>query len=328
MEPTPPPTLAPFLQEVQVGNPLRHKQLTLLPLTGGSPSPLDYILAADAIAKGLLTITEVSEGGSVPELLVVSSADTLVLLIDGEELVGAKQNRILNTSALLPARVKTRIPVSCVEQGRWRFASRHFQAGGCAPGRLRAIKSHSVGRSLREEGRATSNQGAVWNQIACHLFRLDLSSPTAAMHDAFEQRRASIDEYLSALPCPADAHGVVVAVGGRFVALDLFDQPATLRRIWPRLLTGYALDALVESEPVSEEFSVGSGQALLQQVVAAACARCPTVGLGEDWRFDVETTFGQALIANGVCVHLSAFPRAADGRARPMDGQTLPPPVR
>ena len=328
MEPAAAPRLAPFLQGVRIGNPLRHKQLTLLPLVGGNPSPLDYILAADAIAKGLLTITEVSEGGSVPELLVVSSADTLVLLIDGEELVGAKQNRILNTSVLLPARVKTRIPVSCVEQGRWRFASRHFQAGGYAPGRLRAVKNRSVGRSLREEGRATSDQGAVWDEIAGHMVELNASSPTGAMHDAIEQRRTSIEEYLSALPCPADARGVLVAVGGQFVALDLFDRPATLGRIWPRLVTGYALDALTETEPASDEFSADSGRALLEQVTSAACTVCPTVGLGEDWRFEAETTFGQALIADGVCVHLSAFPGVAEGRDARIEGRILPPSFR
>ncbi len=328
MKPAASPKLAPFLQGVRIGNALRHKQLALLPLAGGAPSPLDYILAADAIATGLLTITEVSEGGSVPELLVSSSADKLTLLIDGEELVGAKQNRILNTSVLLPAGVKTCIPVSCVEQGRWRFAARHFQAGGYAPSRLRAIKNRSVGRSLREQGRPTSDQGAVWNEIACQMADLKACSPTGAMHAAFEQHRDSIEEYTNALPCPADARGVLVAVGGRFVALDLFDRPATLGRIWPRLVTGYALDALAETEPASEEYSADSGRVLLEQITSAACTVCPTVGLGEDWRFEAETTFGQALIVEGVCVHLSAFPGAAEGRGARTEGRILPPSAR
>jgi transposase len=45
-----------------------------------------------------VTVQEVSEGGSVPDLLVENSGDTRVLFLEGEELVGAKQNRILNTS--------------------------------------------------------------------------------------------------------------------------------------------------------------------------------------------------------------------------------------
>ena len=43
-------------------------------------------------------ITEVSEGGSVPELRVVNKGDARILVLDGEELRGAKQNRVLNTT--------------------------------------------------------------------------------------------------------------------------------------------------------------------------------------------------------------------------------------
>ena len=62
---------------------------------------------------------EVSRGGSVPELKVVNKSDRMLLILDGEELVGAKQNRIVNTTILIAGNTATVIPVSCVEQGRW-----------------------------------------------------------------------------------------------------------------------------------------------------------------------------------------------------------------
>jgi hypothetical protein len=54
----------------------------------------------------------------VPDLAVESKGNVRLLFIEGEELVGAKQNRILNTSVLIAAHTKPKIPVSCVEQGR------------------------------------------------------------------------------------------------------------------------------------------------------------------------------------------------------------------
>ena len=135
-------------------------------------------------------------GGSVPELLAENTSDRMVLLLDGEELVGAKQNRILNTSVLLRPKSKTKIPVSCVEQGLWHHTSRKFTSGSYSPSRLRARKSRDVSYCLQSSGQALSNQGAVWEEVEESI----ASSLTLAMHDAIDQRRESIDSYVEALP--------------------------------------------------------------------------------------------------------------------------------
>ena len=104
-----------------------------------------YRTLSDALASSDIVITEVSAGGSVPELMVVNRGSTAVLLIDGEELAGAKQNRVLNTSILLAARSETRIPVSCTEQGRWSYASPAFaESGNIMAQKVRAMKSRSA----------------------------------------------------------------------------------------------------------------------------------------------------------------------------------------
>lgn len=135
----------------------------------------------DALAGGCAGITEASELGSVPELRFVNDCDVPVLLLDGEELVGAKQNRILNLSVLAPVGKSIVIPVSCVEAGCWRsqsaeFASAsraHFAAG-------RARKTAQVSESLRRSGRRVSDQVAVWSDISDKVFRMDALSKTGA----------------------------------------------------------------------------------------------------------------------------------------------------
>jgi hypothetical protein len=93
-----------------------------------SPSP--------ALELHVVTIAEVSEAGSVRP----------ILLVDWEELVGAKQNRVLNLSILLPPRRLTDIPVSCVEQGRWHYRGRHFTQSPAS-----SLPKHAPERSEREE---------------------------------------------------------------------------------------------------------------------------------------------------------------------------------
>jgi hypothetical protein len=72
--------------------------------------------------------------------------DRPALLIDGEHLEGAKQNRVLNVTVLVAARRDTVVPVSCVEQGRWSYGADQ----GFAP-------SPEVAHSLLRGGTAQSH---------------------------------------------------------------------------------------------------------------------------------------------------------------------------
>jgi len=318
--------LRPFVETLVVGDPIGHANLTLVPLRGGWHERIEYLLAAEAIEAGMLTITEVSESGSVPELLATNEAESMVLLLDGEELVGAKQNRILNTSVLLPARSRTKIPVSCVEQGRWRHVSEVFHSGSYSPAGLRARKSRDVSRSLLAVGQAMSDQGAVWDDVAERAANLHTASPTMAMHDVVEQSLGSLNVFVEALRCPPGTYGVIAAIDGRFVAIDLFDKARTMEQVWPRLVTGYGMDAISRRHTdgkgtgKSKAFTAKGASALMEHLSHVPCVACPSVGVGEDWRFGTPDILGQVLVVPDVaetlptgvgwqvCVHLSAFP--------------------
>ncbi|MCP4713074.1 MAG: calcium-binding protein [Planctomycetes bacterium] len=222
-------TLKPFVEDLEVGNPVGHQNLTLIPLRGEENDRLDYILAAEAIEEVKLIITEIDESGNVPELMVTSTADNMILLLDGEELVGAKQNRILNTTILLPAKVHDmKIPVSCVEQGRWSYRSHKFVSGNYTPAFLRACKSRSVHKNLCEVGRPESDQNEVWAAVDCLVEEAEVSSSTSAMKDVVDQRQETLENYVEALPYPEGTRGVIVAINGKFVALDLLDKSTAI----------------------------------------------------------------------------------------------------
>ena len=150
------------LPKLHVGEPIQHESLSIFPLFSEAGGAIDYQLSDEAIANESLLIQEITEGGSVPDLLVENKGDSLVLFLEGEELVGAKQNRILNTSVLVAAHSKLKIPVSCVEQGRWRYSSRFFGSSGShSPSKLRRALKASVSKSVRENRGHSSDQGQV-----------------------------------------------------------------------------------------------------------------------------------------------------------------------
>lgn len=308
--------------------PMTHRNLTLVPLVGGTPRYRNYLLACEAIGRGLLEVTEVSESGTVPELLATNRSEVPVLLVDGEELRGAKQNRILNTSVLLAPTSETRIPVSCVEQGRWSHVSRNFSPGHHAPSSLRGMKSRQVHDNLRRRGRADSDQGAVWECVAGHLSAARVGSPTQAMSDAMESLHDTLADYRRALPCPEGACGVVAAGRGRFMALDAFDSAETMAVVWDRLVESYAVDAMEAGSVQSGAFTEKAATMVLETLAEQHAQGFDSVGLGRDLRFESVGLHGQALEVEGHLLHLSAFPTDDDTTRRRPRPRFRPPSQR
>src|SRR6266702_7617355 len=110
---------------ISLGQPMSFAGLALIPLYATEEPRLEYIGLDEAVAHGL-AVTEVSDAGAVGTLFVSNPLDVNVLLYDGEELVGAKQNRILDRPVLVQAQSKTPVPVTCVERGRWDYRSERF----------------------------------------------------------------------------------------------------------------------------------------------------------------------------------------------------------
>ena len=109
----------------------------------------EWLTLAEAADRG--RIAEVDDEGSMLELRVANLGDLPLLLLDGEQLVGAKQNRILNMTVLAAAPSEVTIPVSCVERGRWGYRARHSAPSDFSLyAGFRAKKGAWMSRLLRE----------------------------------------------------------------------------------------------------------------------------------------------------------------------------------
>jgi hypothetical protein len=78
-----------------------------------------------------------------------------VLFVEGEELRGGKQHRVLASSVLAAGRSGTRLPVACVEPGRWHCGSTEFASGSCCPPSMRRVLKDRVIPAPRRSGGPT-----------------------------------------------------------------------------------------------------------------------------------------------------------------------------
>jgi len=300
--------LAAFLNGVSIGTPQTYENMTVYPLLAKNGHARAYETLDEALAAKTFEISEVNEGGSVPTLMAHNRGDLPVLLVIGEELIGAKQNRVLNTSMLVQAHNDLKIPVSCVEHGRWAYRTRTFDSSVTTSHfSLRKAQTENVTANLRSKAAYDADQAAVWREVDRKMAAVNTTSTTSALHDAYLQSEAELERYLGAFT-PGESHGFIVAINGEVVGADLFDHPDTLRKLWPKLMRGYALDALERARrPALNKSGITDTQRFLLDVERAHDEVYESVGLGSDVRLSSEQVSGSGLLWNDQLVHASLF---------------------
>ena len=303
-------TLQEEFSQAEIGQSSQFRNLTLFPLLRRSaPSrQLDYLLLEDGIAQGKVQVSEIHAGGSVSELRLENNAELPVLLVDGEELIGAKQNRVLNLTILAPAKQTTLIPVSCVEAGRWRTSLAELKTADHMMYSFgRGEQLAHVTESMRSNGTRKSNQAAVWRNIADKAMRLKAASPTGAMADIYERHAVAVEEFARGFTWQESQCGVAFCIGGRILGLDIFDYAEVMRRFFQKLVRSYALDALDADPTTKEPTSFEAVRTLVTQIGAAQSFTEHAIGLGKDVRFNGQDISGAALWALERYVHVCTF---------------------
>ena len=299
---------------IQLGTPQVHRNIVAFPIISPSYTTNRWLTLGEALEQQLLTVTEVSHGGSVPELAVVNRADRPVLLLNGEELIGAKQNRVLNTTILLKERSETVVPVSCTEHGRWAYNSAAFaDANVLMAHRVRSSKLRSVSESLNASAGYKSDQGAVWNEIASLHSKLGSKSPTGAMHDAFKARERELEQGTAAFGTVPGQTGLLVVMDDVVAGFDFLPHPEIYARQHVKLVKSYIIDSIAEPNPRPANPETASAKAAEFLQAAAQCPvrKFPSVGYGTDCRYrsgaEASAICGAALVHEEQIVHAAFF---------------------
>ena len=309
--------LTQFTKGLKLGRLKSRGLLGFIPVlqsNGGGP---EYLTLGEAMDQQVLSITEVSEGGHVPELKVVNRGAKPVLLMDGEELKGAKQNRVINTTILIPEKSERVIPVSCTEQGRWHSESRQFQDSGVVMSRsIRAEKNRSVYHSIIEEGTFRSDQGRVWANINNLSYEVGVRSRTSAMRDVYREKEGDLDKLVEGFTCAEGQKGIIAFIHGEVVGLEVISSLRVFAILFPKILRSYAMEALTVRGDKRKVASAAKGRAFIEILGECKVSQHPSVGYGEDVRFHANGVDGSALFYQNTIIHAAFFTMPVETRPK------------
>lgn len=247
---------APFKMEetgYRITGPYVHEDLALYLVHSDEADNREFITLDEGLEKNWVEVTEKAEE-QVSELQIENRSDKPLFLQEGDRLTGGKQDRIIGLSMVIPARSgKVEVPAFCVEQSRW---SRGTLGGKFTSTANSALASQTV----RFASKVAGDQGSVWFEVAEQKGALEsrgVANNTSSLNEAMdsEAMRKVSDAYEKELGGifaeHEDAIGVAFVLGGKILEVDIYPGNALLRKISPRLLRAYAIQA--NSGAISEE---------------------------------------------------------------------------
>jgi hypothetical protein len=283
--------------------------LTIVQLTTEPNNSFEFISLAKAMEQKQIEVTEVSNSGTVNEIQVINNSPHFVFIMDGDILSGAKQNRVLNTSVFLSPQSKSNIPVSCVEQGRWNYASPKFSASSfVSPFGMRKTKSESVSVSMKKDNSFRADQHKVWSEVAEMSMCLGVSSASSNLSDVFDESDSAFDKFLKTFRCEPKANGVAFFINKKLKHADVFNRTDIYEEYFPKMIKGISLDVYgmkSEGQMTNAEAEFKTLD-LFDQLEVIPHDKHKGAALGEEKRFKTNSLSGFELNYNSHLIHLSA----------------------
>ncbi len=307
--------LAEFLSSLKIEKAQHEEGLSLFPLTGGIESKYDYLTLDEAFDLKALSVKEIG-AGSVPDIAVENNGEKDVFIMDGEELVGAKQNRTVNISMIIPAGKKIKIPVSCVEAGRWQNASETFAPSkNMSYAGLRRTQKESAIFSSEEIGEFRSDQGKTWAKIAETANFHDVDSPTGAMNDIYKKQAGRLSAMEDAFKPVKGQIGAVFAMGGRVFGMDVFDKQDTWRKLMQKIMKSYMLEVL-SSPATKQKPGLKKAEDFIEDFKNARMSSRKSPGAGVTLSLAGNIAAGTSLYAAETAVHTAGFAKSGDEKKK------------
>lgn len=270
---------------------------------------IDYISGAAAIRKNYIEVKEISQTGSVNNLIVHNNSDKYIFFSDGDILSGAKQNRVLNTSVFLAPNFTKQIPVSCVERGRWSHTSSKFsETDYTAPINLRAKKSEQVSENLDLNNGFMADQSEVWEEVIRCCEMNVVESPTSNLSDVFEMKKETIEETGRSLAASEKANGLAIFINRNLLSIELFNRQDIYKEYFSKILRGVNSEAMHLTQDIKrleEVEATFKTNDFFDELENRKFKTFPGVGVGKEKRYESNDFSGFSLEFEEHLIHLA-----------------------
>ena len=294
------PDLAGWLGRLRLAEPQHAHGLEVWPLLLEGDAGEPFVLLHQALAAGTFDVLEQGRG-VVNELTARNRGSRPVLLLEGEAIVGAKQNRTLVASVLVGAGQTVSVPVGCVQRGRWTPSWGKFEA---APSHVEPTLRRATVKEASTTGHV--DQARLWQDVARAL---EASRTVSASQDYYEGVASRLDEAAGkaeAFQSLPGQVGVIALVNGALLGLEIIGHPDSWAALGGRLMPSYLMAAARASEASAPTRRAGT-HPWLERVAGARVTAAAGRGLGEQLALEGPGFAGAGLWHEGRAAHLVVF---------------------
>ena len=289
-----------------ISEPKQKNNIVLFYLSSKEKIKSNFITFPEAFSKNLVKVEEVNDKGIVRYLKVTNISDQKLLILDSEQIIGngIRQNRVVNSTTLIPEFSNVTLKVSCCEKNRWSPAVANEL-------NLSDSLYFSKGRINNSEDiykKCDTDQFKIWDDISDKLKEFGSRSFTGSVEDIYNKRRNNVEEIVSSFnPGPNDI-GVAIATGNCLVSLDIFSSNEVFKTYLPKLIRSVALDSFKKTGYKSFVKTTDVHKLLRLIEQSEKKIDKPNMGtLGQQIRFNSGLVVGSSLYYEEEMVHFSGF---------------------
>lgn len=294
--------LSALNKEIELMESQVHKNVAIVPIKTPVSYKFDILTLKKAFELDLAEVKECKHS-EVNTLIVKNKSVTPLLLVDGEEIVGGDQNRIVSSTVLIAPESEMKIPVNCTEQGRWRYEREFVHSDYMANSRTRHAK---VSSRYRGEDR----QRAVWKSIHALEDSRGFSSATHAMSESYDNIKNELD--VSEFEIASGQTGVLVIVGGKIKGFELFFNSEIYADYHEKILKSYLIDADINDEVFA--VNIDEAKSFIENAIDSDFKQVARTGLETPYEFKNPDGIGTVYAYEDEIIHLSYFSNEeADG---------------